>query len=182
MSIPRLILIGGVSSLAAVLLSKNFISEPQKASAQSSQVIAARLIPFYPASPVSIAPAIPIPPISSTAESKIVTVRPVSKPSFQEEVPTRWKIGYCNGQPSEGANFRSTPTLNSDSILGVIPVGAEVEPTGRYVVNDGTEWIQVKNSDPLFPSANPGSINQDLRAEQIGLVAICNLRRKQNLL
>jgi hypothetical protein len=179
MSLSRLVIISGLSSLAAAVLLGG-INSSQKATKKGG-VMSYSVTPqfVFTEAPPALASATQVATPQNIPTVSQVSTPPPSQTSLEAIAQKQniQRVGYCNGLVSQGANFRSAPTLNPGSILGVVEIGEEVEITGRFVVNEGIQWVKVIYKNALAPSANPESVNQDLRPGQTGFVASCNLAR-----
>lgn len=80
-------------------------------------------------------------------------------------------ITTCDGL-ADGANFRTAPNLDPNTILGVVPAGQAVLLTGRNSQSNGVVWREAVNPNELAFSVEAEAQNQT-SANQMGWVADC---------
>ena len=79
-------------------------------------------------------------------------VAPASVPAASTPTYYSQRISTCQGIQSN-ANFRAYPSFAPDSIVGIVPNGAEVLLTGRVIQSEGEVWYQA-----ISPNGQPGWI------------------------
>ena len=117
----------------------------------------------------------PIPPVGGGSPS---TSNPSSRPSrhapelHDSGLNRRVRIAECNGMRLEGANFREYPSLDPQSIKGVILAGTWVTLTGFEAYEDGITWYEVINNSDVFSSAQYRRTRL-IGSDQTGWIAGC---------